>query len=143
MLNRTAIAAAMLALALLPRAGAAQAATADSASEQASERWTKRATTEMVCLAPTDTTLRARLQAELRNAPLPDSTAAVDLAVRALGGRAQYPRARVTAYMRAPAGILVAFDLVGVRSPQERMSVRDGTATVYVHNRGCVTLLGW
>ena len=141
MLKRTTVSVALLAL--LPRAVTAQTPAAAPASQQASERWTTRATTEMLCLASTDTTVRARLLAELRYAPMPDSTAAVDLALRALGGRAKNPRARVTAYKRAPAGILVAFDLFGRRSLRDSMSVRDGTATVYVHNSGCVTLLGW
>ena len=143
MLKRTTVSVAVLALTLVPRALAAQAPAAPPASQQASERWTTRATTEMLCLAPTDTTVRARLQAELRNVQVPDSTAAVNLALRALGGRAKNPRARITAYKRAPAGTLVAFDLFGRRSLRDSLSVRDGTATVYVHNSGCVTLLGW
>src|SRR4051812_27063581 len=108
MVKRMTVSVALLALTLLPRAVAAQTPAAAPVSEQGSERWTTRATTEMLCLAPTDTTVRARLLAELRHAPLPDSTGAVDLALRALGGLAGNPRARVTAYKRAPAGILVA-----------------------------------
>ena len=143
MLKRTTFNVALLALALLPRALAAQAPTAAPANEQASERWTTQGTTEVRCLAPTDTTVQSRLRAELRHAPLPDSAGAVDLALRSLGGRAQHPRTRVTAYIRAPAGILVAFDLVGLRSLRDSLSVRDATATVYVYSSGCVTLLGW
>jgi hypothetical protein len=143
MLKRTNVYVALLALTLLPRAVAAQTPAAAPASEQASERWTTRPTTQMLCLEPTDTTVHARLRAELRHVQFPDSTAAVDLALRALGGRAENPMARVTAYKRAPNGILVAFDLHGALSPEKRASIRDGSATVYVHNSGCVTLLGW
>ena len=143
MLKHTTLYVALLALTLLTRAVAAQTPAAAPASEPASERWTTRATTEVRCLEPTDTTVHARLQAELRHVQFPDSTAAVELALRALGGRAKNPMARVTAYKRAPNGIMVAVDLYGGLPPEKRASIRDGSATVYVYNSGCVTLLGW
>ena len=117
----------------VPSVGTAQAIPA-----AATEQWT-RGMTESRCKT-SGATLEAQLQAELERRPLPDSAGAVELALEALGGRSVYPIARVTTYARAANGILIAIDLVGsTRTPE----IRDGTATVYVHDGRCVTLLGW
>jgi hypothetical protein len=103
-----------------------------------SAQWIDR--TVLRCEATTATTTEARLREELRRLPLPDSAAAVELALDALGARGTYPNAVVEVYARAPNGILIAFDLVG---RARTAGTRDGTATVYVSPGHCVTLLGW
>ena len=114
---------------------------AQSSVSPTSVHWTER--TVQRCEAATATTPEARLREELTRLPLPDSVAAVELALGALGGRVTYPKAFVTAYTRAPNGILIAFDLVGRPTREDVEGTRDGTATVYVSPGHCVTLLGW
>ena len=113
-------------------------ARAHRTTSPTSAQWTER--TVRRCEATTATTTEARLREELGRLPLPDSAAAVELALDALGERGTYPNAVVEVYARAPNGILIAFDLVG-RARTE--GTRDGTATVYVSPGHCVTLLGW
>jgi hypothetical protein len=58
-------------------------------------------------------------------------------------GAGKYPKAFVTLYVRAPNGILIAFQLLGHQTREDAVNTRDGTATVYVSAGRCVTLLGW
>lgn len=113
-----------------------------ASSTPAPERWTSQ-TAERRCIEPVAATEKERLKAELALLQPPDSAAAVDFALRALGGREAHSRARVTAYYRAPNGILIAFDLVGDEAGRARGEVRDGTITVYLQAARCVTILGW
>lgn len=113
-------------------------ARAHSSASPVSTQWSDR--TVRRCEATTATTTEARLRETLARLPLPDSAAAVELALDALGGRGTHPNAVVQVYSRAPNGILIAFDLVG-RARTE--GTRDGTATVYVSPGHCVTYLGW
>ena len=106
----------------------------------ANTQWTEQ--TVRHCESLTDTAPEPRLREELVRLQLPDSAAAVELALRALGGRVMNPKASVRVYTRAPNGILIAFDLVG-REARDAQGTRDGTATVYVSPGRCVTLLGW
>ena len=112
---------------------------AHSTVSPTSVQWSER-TAVRRCEATTATTTEARLREELTRLALPDSAAAVQLALEALGQRGTDPNATVRVYTRAPDGILIALDLVGrSRTP----GTRDGTATVYVSPGHCVTLLGW
>lgn len=106
------------------------------------EQWTRGAL-EQRCEAFNATTIQDTLREELLRIPLPDSADAVALALRALDRAGPYSSARVTAFTRAPNGILIAFDLVSARTPEARAAIRDGTATVYVGPGRCVALLGW
>ena len=112
---------------------------AHSAASPTSVQWSEQ-TTVRRCEAMTGTTTEARLREELARSPLPDSAAAVALALEAVGQRAADSHAVVEVYTRAPNGILIAFDFVG-RARTE--GTRDGTETVYVSPGHCVTLLGW
>ena len=125
-----------------PTALAAQSSLPPPTIPPATKQWVDR-TSPSRCNSLTASTSDGRLREELQRLPLPDSATAVELAVRALGGRGQYPKAFVTLYVRAPNGILIAFQLLGHQTREDAVNTRDGTATVYVSAGRCVTLLGW
>ena len=114
------------------------AATAQAAAKPAGEEWT-RGISEKFCKSFAGPSIRAQLEEAMQRRPLPDSVGTVELALEALGRNTSYADAHVLTYLRTDNGVLIGFELVGAAHPPE---TRDETASVYVHDGRCVTLLG-